>query len=41
MTGVQMILPPQTMFVEWKHGDIDIKLFEGPKKNEKKIEEQV
>eukprot|EP00057_Strongylocentrotus_purpuratus_P018991 XP_011673465.1 PREDICTED: uncharacterized protein LOC105442740 [Strongylocentrotus purpuratus] len=28
------------MFVEWKHGDIDIKLFEGPKKNEKKIDEQ-
>ena len=33
--------PTQPMFIEWKRGDINIKLFEGLKGNEKEIDEQV
>nr|XP_054761086.1 uncharacterized protein LOC129267398 [Lytechinus pictus] len=39
MSEYRKLFPPQPMFIEWKCGDINIELLEGPKDNENKIDE--
>ncbi|XP_063959488.1 uncharacterized protein LOC129272730 isoform X2 [Lytechinus pictus] len=39
MSEYRKLFPPQPMFIEWKCGDINIELLDGPKDNEKRIDE--
>nr|XP_054765812.1 uncharacterized protein LOC129272730 [Lytechinus pictus] len=41
MSEYRKLFPSQPMFIEWKCGDINIELLEGPKDKEKKIDEAV